>query len=228
MKNLLLSILILALTFSCKEKNEKVFNTSEVNGQLFYNGKIITMNSEEAEYVEAIVEQDGKIVFVGSKKDAEENFANAKRINLNGNTMLPGFIDPHSHFGMVSSSMGQVDLNSQPVGDITSIEDMMQKMKNYKSENNIPEGEWIFGWGYDESQIKEKRHPNKNEIDAVLPNNPVYLQHTSGHMGVGNSMALYMMNVTADSKDPEGGTIERFPDSKDPTDWSKKLQCIRL
>jgi hypothetical protein len=217
MKNLLLSILILALTFSCKEKNEKVINTSEVNGQLFYNGKIITMNSEEAEYVEAIVEQDGKIVFVGSKKDAEENFANAKRINLNGNTMLPGFIDPHSHFGMVSSSMGQVDLNSQPVGDITSIEDMMQKMKNYKSENNISEGEWIFGWGYDESQIKEKRHPNKNEIDAVLPNNPVYLQHTSGHMGVGNSMALDMMNVTADSKDPEGGTIERFPDSKEPT-----------
>lgn len=217
MKNLLLSILILALTFSCKEKNEKVTNTSEVNGQLFYNGKIITMNSEEAEYVEAIVEPDGKIVFVGSKKDAEENFANAKRINLNGNTMLPGFIDPHSHFGMVSSSMGQVALNSQPVGDITSIEDMMQKMKNYKSENNISEGEWIFGWGYDESQIKEKRHPNKNEIDAVLPNNPVYLLHTSGHMGVGNSMALDMMNVTADSKDPEGGTIERFPGSKEPT-----------
>ena len=217
MKKLLISLLILAFTFSCKEKDEKVDNTSEVNAQLFYNGNIITMDSEEPEYVEAVVEQDGKIVFVGSKKDAEENFANAKRIDLNGNTMLPGFIDPHSHFGMVSSSMGQVDLNSQPVGDITSIEDMMQKMKNYKSENNIPEGEWIFGWGYDESQIKEKRHPNKNEIDAVLPNNPVYLQHTSGHMGVGNSMALEKMNVTTDSKDPDGGTIERFPNSKEPT-----------
>ncbi len=63
-------------------------------------------------------------------------------------------------------------------------------LKKYKEEQQIPDGDWIFGWGYDESQLAEKRHPNKTELDAILPNNPVYIQHTSGHMGVANSSAL--------------------------------------
>lgn len=217
MKNLLFSLIVLTFISSCKEKNQKIKDTSGTTGQLYYNGEILTMQSENPEYVEAVVEQDGKIVFVGSKKEAEENFENVKKIDLNGKTLLPGFIDPHSHFGMVSNSMGQVDLNSPPVGDITDISDIMQKMRKYKSENNIPDGEWIFGWGYDESQLTEKRHPNKKEIDAVLPNNPVYLQHTSGHMGVANAMALEKMDISAETPNPEGGTIERFPNSEEPT-----------
>lgn len=217
MKNLLFSLIVLTVISSCKEKEQKVAETSEAASQLYYNGEILSMQSDIPQYEEAVVEQNGKIVFVGSKKYAETNFPNAKMIDLQGKTMLPGFIDPHSHFGMVSSSMGQVDLNSPPVGEVVSIEDIMQKMKTYKSENNIPDGEWIFGWGYDESQLKEKRHPNKREIDAVLPNNPVYLQHTSGHMGVANVMALEKMKVTSETKDPDGGTIERFPNSKEPS-----------
>lgn len=217
MKNLIIPIILLVFVASCKNSDQKTKASSEASAQLFYNGEILTMQSDKPEYVEAIVEQDGKIVFMGSKREAEEAFSDAKMIDLKGKTMLPGFIDPHSHFGMVSSSMGQVDLNSPPVGEVASISDIIQKMKNYKSENNIPDGEWIFGWGYDESQLKEKRHPNKKEIDAVLPNNPVYLQHASGHMGVANAMALEKMNVTAESQDPDGGTIERFPNSNEPT-----------
>lgn len=217
MKKILFPIILLAIVMSCKEKEEKILNTSQTATQLFYNGEILSMASEIPQYEEAVVEQDGKIVFVGSLKYAETHFPNATMIDLQGKIMLPGFIDPHSHFGMVSSSMGQVDLNSPPVGEVVSISDIMQKMKTYKSENNIPDGEWIFGWGYDESQLKEKRHPNKNEIDAVLPNNPVYLQHTSGHMGVANAMALEKMKITSETKDPDGGTIERFPNSKEPS-----------
>src|SRR5690554_5388591 len=88
---------------------------------------------------------------------------------------------------------------------------------NVKSEHNIPDGDWIFGWGYDESQLTEKRHLNKMEIDSVLPNNPVYLVHTSGHMGVANSMALEKMKVTAATENPEGGSIARLPNSKEPS-----------
>lgn len=218
MKNLLLSLIIIILASSCKQNNPK--NTeiiSHKTAQLFYNGEILTMNSDEPEYAEVVVEQDGKIVFVGSKKEAEEQYSEANKIDLKGKTLLPGFIDPHSHFGMVSNTMGQANLNSPPVGDVERIEDILQKMKAFKSENNIPDDEWIYGWGYDESQLKEKRHPNKREIDEVLPNNPVYLQHTSGHIGVANSMALEKLNVSEATPDPDGGAIERFPNSKEPT-----------
>ena len=217
MKNLLFALIIISSISSCKEKDKNVAETSEASVHLYYNGEILSMDSDIPQYEEAVVEQNGKIVFVGSKNYAETHFPNAEMVDLQGKTMLPGFIDPHSHFGMVSSSMGQVDLNSPPVGGVANIAEIMQKMKNYKSENNIPDGEWIFGWGYDESQLKEKRHPNKKEIDAVLPNNPVYLAHTSGHMGVANTMALKKMNVSAETKNPDGGTIERFPNSKEPS-----------
>lgn len=112
--------------------------------------------------------------------------------------------------------MGQVDLNPPPVGNISSIEQMLSALKAYKAENNIPDGEWIYGWGYDESQLSDKRHPNKRELDKALPNNPVYIQHTSGHMGVANSLALEKMNVSAATKNPEGGMIGRLPNSNEP------------
>lgn len=175
------------------------------------------MAANEPEYAEVVVEQEGKIVFVGSKEKAEEQYSEAKKIDLKGKTLLPGFIDPHSHFGMVSNTMGQANLNSPPVGEVESISDIMQKMKAFKNVNHIPDGEWIFGWGYDESQLKEKRHLNKKEIDEVLPSNPVYLLHTSGHMGVANTMTLEKLDVSEETPDPEGGTIERYPNSEEPT-----------
>lgn len=219
MKPSICIVLVLTLFFNCKdsEKMNVTEEKSSESSQLFYNGNIITMASDQEEYVEAIVEENGKIVFVGSQKDAEAKYGNSNKIDLNGKTLLPGFIDPHSHFGMVSNTMGQVDLNPKPVGTVVNIDDILKKLEAFKEERNIPDGEWIFGWGYDDGQLAEKRHPTKRDIDKVLPNNPVYLQHTSGHMGVANSLALEKLNVNAESKSPEGGNIERFPNSKEPT-----------
>ena len=200
--------------FSCKENSTTISGESS---ELFYNGDILTMEEDIPKYVEAVVIQNGKIVFVGSKSDAESKFKDSKKTDLKGKTLLPGFIDPHSHFGMVSNTMGQVDLNPEPVGKIKNIEDILQNLKEYKEKNKIPDGEWIFGWGYDDGQLTEKRHPTKKDIDKVLPNNPVYLQHTSGHMGVANSLGLKELNTSSNSKDPDGGTIVRFPNSNDPT-----------
>lgn len=219
MKPSICIVLVLTLFFNCKDSEKTDVsdkNSSEIS-QLFYNGDIITMASDQAEYAEAVVEENGKIVFVGSQKDAESKYENAKKIDLNGKTLLPGFIDPHSHFGMVSNTMGQVDLNPQPVGTVVNIDDILKKLETFKEERNIPDGEWIFGWGYDDGELAEKRHPTKRDIDKVLPNNPVYLQHTSGHMGVANTLALEKLNVNSESKSPEGGNIERFPNSKEPT-----------
>ena len=218
MKNALYILIIAIFFYSCKEVVPSKIDNSKLvpSAQLYYNGDIITMNSEKPEYAETIVVKNGKIVFVGSSAESESKFVNAEKIDLNGKTLLPGFIDPHSHFGMVSNTMGQVDLNPAPVGTVAKISDIAQRIKAYKASNSVPDGEWIFGWGYDDGQLEEQRHPTKSEIDAVLPNNPVYLQHTSGHMGVANSMALKMMNVTAETTNPDGGNIERMPNSKEP------------
>lgn len=187
-----------------------------VETSIYFNGDIITMAGNEISYVEAVVIQDGKIIFTGLLGDAKENYGTSKMVDLEGKTLLPGFIDPHSHFGMVSNTMGQADLNPPPVGNTKNIKDVLDKIKQYKVEHNIPDGEWIFGWGYDESQLEEKRHLNKKEIDAVLPNNPVYLAHTSGHMGVANSKALEKMNVNASTPNPDGGIIDRYANSQEP------------
>lgn len=213
----ILFALSVLLTFSSCKDSQKPEKLAGEGAQLFYNGDIITMASSEPNYVEAIVEQNGKIVFVGSQSEAESKYADAKKIDLKGNTLLPGFIDPHSHFGMVSNTMGQVDLNPEPVGQISNIDDILKHLKAYKDDHNIADGEWIFGWGYDDGQLAEKRHPTKKDIDKVLPNNPVYLQHTSGHMGVANTLGLHELNVSAETKNPEGGTIVRFTNSQDPT-----------
>ena len=199
--------------FSCK----KGIEPSEESSQLFFNGEIITMENDSVQYVEAVVEQNGKIVFVGTKAEAETKYKNARPMDLKGATLLPGFIDPHSHFGMVSNTMGQVDLNPEPVGKIKNIADILVSLKDYKEKNEIPDGQWIFGWGYDDGQLEEKRHPTKADIDKVLPNNPVYLQHTSGHMGVANSLGLQKLKFDATTVNPEGGNIERLPNSQEPS-----------
>ena len=206
-------IVLLFSLFSCK----KGITPAEESSQLFFNGEIITMENDSVQYVEAIVEQNGKIVFVGTKADAESKYKNARLNDLKGATMLPGFIDPHSHFGMVSNTMGQVDLNPEPVGKIKNIADIVQSLKDYKETNKIADGEWIFGWGYDDGQLEEKRHPTKADIDSALPNNPVYLQHTSGHMGVANSLGLQKLKYDATTVNPEGGNIDRLPNSQEPS-----------
>ncbi|MGP5311500.1 amidohydrolase [Psychrobacter faecalis] len=202
-----------ALQTTAKQPNAE--QTSD-SATVYYNGDIITMEGEQPQMVEALVTQAGKIAYVGNLNKAQSKYKNAAQVNLNSKTLLPGFIDPHSHFDMVSNTMGQANLNPPPVGKIDSMDKLLQALKDYKKDNNIADDEWIYGWGYDESQLKEGRHPTKADIDKVLPNNPVYLQHTSGHMGVANNKALAALNITADTKNPEGGNIARVKGSSEP------------
>lgn len=221
LKQIIPAIVSLGLLAGCNSNVESPVSVEPkaakvTKAHLYYNGDIIPMNTIKPSMVEAVVEQGGKIVYVGNLAKAKDQFAEIEHVDLKGKTLLPGFIDPHSHFGMVSNTMGQVDLNSPPVGNISSIEQMLKALVAYKKDNNIADGEWIYGWGYDESQLTDKRHPTKMELDKALPNNPVYIQHTSGHMGVANSLALEKMQVSAETKNPEGGMIGRLPNSSEP------------
>lgn len=222
LKKIIPTIVSLGLLAGCNSNVENTVSvepkaTKVTRAHLYYNGDIIPMNTHQPSTVEAVVEQGGKIVYVGNLEKAKDQFTDIEQVDLKGKTLLPGFIDPHSHFGMVSNTMGQVDLNSPPVGNISSIEQMLAALVAYKKDNNIADGEWVYGWGYDESQLTDKRHPTKMELDKALPNNPVYIQHASGHMGVANSLALEKMQVSAETKNPEGGMIGRLPNSSEPS-----------
>ena len=165
---------------SCQPVSDKS-NTNEPADSIYFGGDIITMEGDSATYAEAIAVQDGKIVFVGSKADAEKMKGDSTAMNdLQGKTLLPGFNDSHSHFANAINIMGQEIYSSPPVGTCSKIADIIVQLQKCKEENNIKDGDWIIGWGYDETQLDEKHHPTKSDLDKAFPKNPVYIQHVSG------------------------------------------------
>ena len=120
MKKIILILSLFIVVIGCQNKDE-------TPSTIYVNGDIITMETNAPVYTEAVVEQNGKIVFVGTKEDAEKQYANLTEVDLQGKTMLPGFIDPHSHFEKISNTKGQLDLNPPPVGDITNIAQILEK-----------------------------------------------------------------------------------------------------
>lgn len=187
------------------------------NAILYSNGQILTMLGDKPEYAQALVTLGQNIAYVGNKREALERYPQASEHDLDGRTLLPGFIDPHSHFSMVINAIGQANVSPPPVGDVQSFSDLIAQLKRYQSDFDIKDGEWIFAWGYDENQLAEKRHITVRELDAAFPNNPVYLQHVSGHLGVANTLALQQGGIDKTTPDPQGGKIIRFADSDEPT-----------
>jgi predicted amidohydrolase YtcJ len=212
MKKSIAVFLLLAL-ISCKK--QEVTNPADT---IYFGGDIVTMEGNVAVYAEAIAVKNGKILFVGTKSEAEKFHGDATEMeDLEGKTLLPGFIDSHSHLGNAMNIMGQANVSSAPVGNCATIADIIAELQKCKKNNNIKDGEWIFGWGYDDTQLAEKRHPTKMDLDKYFPNNPVYIQHVSGHLGVANSLALADAKFDKNTKDPAGGMILRLPGTTEPS-----------
>ena len=171
---------------------------------LYYNGHIITMENQPMP--QAVLTEDGIIIATG---DFDKLSGKADRLyNLQGKTMLPAFIDGHSHFTTVANTLAIADLSqAKSVDEIT---DILNKFKNSKPD--IGENEFIVGFGYDNNFFPGKKHPDKNDLDKISKINPVLISHASGHMGVANSKALEIMGINDDSTDPEGGKIGRNAD----------------
>ncbi len=184
--------------------------------KIFINGKVITVD-EANTVAQALAVKDGKILAVGTTKEITAlKGSGTVVVDLHGKTLLPGFIDGHSHFMGLGRGKA-VDLQAPPVGNVHNIKEIVAALQQFKEKNGIRDGEWINGFGYDQDQLEEKRHPTKKDLDAAFPNNPVVIQHVSGHMGVANSYALRISGIDSTTKDPAGGTIVRFPGTQDPT-----------
>ena len=172
--------------------------------KIYYNGDFITLESEKNK-VEAIFIEDGMIKKVGKK---EQIFAykntKTKMIDLRGKTMMPSFIDAHSHFSGVANHLLKINLEK-----CKNFEEIQRELIKFVKENKIKEENWIIGTGYDHNNLQEKKNPTKEIIDEVLPNYPVVLEHKSCHAGVFNSMALNRLNVTNKVENIDGGKIEK-------------------
>jgi predicted amidohydrolase YtcJ len=184
---------------------------------LYINGDILTMEGRKPQYVQALIEKEGKILFVGSKKAALKQVEkNTKTVDLKGKTLLPSFIDGHSHFSLYCNFIEQANLYPSPVGTVDNIPQVIEAVKTLKTKLKADDKTLLIGFGYDQNQLAEKRHPTAADLDQAFPTNPILLVHISGHMLVANSVALKMANITAETPDPKGGTIIRKQGNKEP------------
>ncbi len=184
---------------------------------IIYGGDIVTMN-DDMRSTEAVAIVDGMIHAVGTYEEMAE-LANEETVlkDLSGKTLLPGFIDAHSHITLAMKTFRWADLSSPPVSDVTSVTSLIAKLKKHQESRDIEEGDWIMGWGYDPDQLEEKRHPTSAQLTEAFPKNPVFLLHVSGHMAAVNEAALTKAQINIETADPAGGTIIRDPLSKRAT-----------
>ncbi|MBK8553508.1 MAG: amidohydrolase family protein [Ignavibacteria bacterium] len=180
-------------------------------------GDIITMEGDSAAYAEAIAIKNGKIIFVGKKVDAEKLKGDSTKMNdLKGKTMLPGFLDAHSHYINSLLVANQCKLYAPPSGPAKDVESIVAALKKFAEEQKIPKGEMIMGYGYDENVMPEGKLLNRDDLDKAFPDNPVRVDHVSMHGCVLNSLAMKYYGISANTKTPPGGVIVRKPGTNEP------------
>jgi predicted amidohydrolase YtcJ len=192
-------------------------STETVADTIYTNGEIITVNDAQPA-AEAVAVKDGKILAVGGGDDVMGYLGpSTEVVSLKGRTMIPGFVDGHSHICDYGMLWGYPTLNPPPVGDVKNIDDIVAGMRDFIERKNFPQGVAVFGYGYDDSMLAEKRHPTREDLDRVSTEHPVVIIHTSGHFGVANTLALEKVGFVNGAPNPKGGVIRCDPQTGEPT-----------
>lgn len=187
--------------FSLAQKNPTAM--TQAPNLVLINGKILTVDAQDS-IAEAVAIHGTKISAVGSTRDIMRLVTRSTRvIDLKGRTATPGLIDSHNHF----ASGGVGALYEVNLSDAARIEDVVAKVRERVA--TVKPGEWVVGSGWDEGKLAELRYVYASDLDKVAPANPVWLRHTTGHYGVANSYAMKLAHITADTKNPPAGTIDR-------------------
>ena len=179
---------------------------------IYFNGKVITVD-EKNKIAEAVLVENGRIFKVGTNEEIlSKKDENTELVDLDGKTMVPGFIDPHGHIVAISQTLLLVQLS-----DVTSVEEIIEKLVDFKEKTTLPKGAWLIGFGYDNSKFANKEHPTKFDLDKVSTDIPVYITHASGHLAVANSLGLELYGYGGtDYVVPEGGVVQTVShDSKE-------------
>ena len=191
---------------------------SQTADTLYHGGPIITID-DAAPRAEAVAVKDGKILAVGTKEAVlKTKGADTNLVDLGGKTMLPGFVDAHGHvFGGGIQALS-ANLLAPPDGEVRDIASLQQTLRDWIAANKaaVDKVQLIVGFGYDNSQLAELRHPSRDDLDAVSKDLPILIVHQSSHLCSANSKALEIGGIAAGTPNPAGGVIQRRLDSDEP------------
>lgn len=176
---------------------------------IYSGGDILTMVGAEPRYAEALAIGGGRILAVGTREQVMRMAGpGTRQFNLQGQTLMPGFIDAHGHMVYASHSMLDADLTG-----VKNIPELLARLKQHAAE--VPEDERIVGMGYRAEQMAENRHPTAAELDTVSSTRPIMASDGSGHHGAINTALMRELKLGPATPDPEGGFYARKPGSRE-------------
>jgi predicted amidohydrolase YtcJ len=184
---------------------------------IYSGGDIVTVNDVQPT-AEAVAVKDGRILAVGPRAEIEKAHRGAatKFVELKGRTLMPSFIDAHSHYINSLLVANQCKLYAPPAGPGRDVDSIVAELRKFAAERKIPKGEMIIGYGYDDTVMPGGRLLNRDDLDKAFPDNPVRVDHVSMHGAVMNSLALKKYGYSAQTTTPPGGVIVRKPGTQEP------------
>lgn len=220
-------VISLAVLASCNQSPKQNNSTNSADA-IYYGGDIITMEGDSPTYPESVAVKDGKVIFVGTKADAEKMKGDSTIMNdLKGRTLVPGFIDGHCHFFGFGAQSISANLLAAPDGNCNTIDDLVNELTSWHKKNGTDKTQgWILGIGFDDAVLKEKRFPTKDDLDRVSKDIPVMATHISGHFCAVNTKGLEVLGISAATKQPDGGVIRRVKGSNEPNGVLEELAAI--
>ena len=171
---------------------------------ILYNGNFWTVD-EKIPRAQAVAITDGRFFAVGTNDEVLHlATSRSRKLDLGGKTVLPGFIDAHSHPAEAGlSHLRMVDC------DLRSIADIVKALR--ERAQKTPKGEWVLGFKYDDTKTSDNRPLTLQDLDIALPEHPVLVGHRGGHTAWVNSLALKLAKVQENSPDPPGGKYDHDP-----------------
>ncbi len=206
-----------ALLAACAERADTIYS----------NGTLLTLEAA-LPHAEALATRGDRILAVGSREQIEALAGgDTRRVDLAGHTLAPGFVDAHSHL-LLAGRVGysQADLRPPPMGAISDLLSLQQELARFASQ--LPPDAWLVGVGYDDTLLRELRHPTRADLDAVASDRPVVILHVSYHVAVANSVALSLAGIDASTPDPAGGAIQRDAETGEPNGVLEEGAAIGL
>ncbi|MFB0558171.1 MAG: amidohydrolase [Candidatus Bathyarchaeia archaeon] len=186
------------------------------------NGKVVTVDPFDT-IAEAVAVRDGRFLNVGTTEEIKRlTGSRTKIIDLKGKTVLPGFIDSHEHCIRKGMRGDWVDCMSPPMASINELVEALTAKASEKVE-----GEWVVGYGFDETKLKDRRWPTRYDLDKASSKHPIYLGRAGGHNAVANSMALEIAGITKDTPQPPGANVEK-DETGEPTGRLDEIAAMNM
>ena len=172
--------------------------------KVFLNGQVVTVDSSDS-VAEAVAVKGNRIIRVGSDAEVEALIGDFTEVfKLDGRSLLPGFIDAHMHISLYGASKLGINCKDPRM---ESIPDIVAAIKERAGQT--PEDQWVRAWGFNNTKIAEQRYPTRWELDEASTKHPILIVRTDGHISIANSKALELAGIDENTRDPEGGMIER-------------------